>query len=219
MIAPTTGTAADLARALGAQRNARGWMARCPAHDDRNPSLSIADGADGRILVTCFAGCSWMAIRDALQARSLWPSRNAHGIESPRPPPSGDLHVRSCSKLDHELAFVRQHLARGDRRIRHVGRDLSAKPVSHRTRAADPALRLRCGIGRAVSCAALHGRRGPGRRWPPQRPAPHLPAARTAAARRTCSRPRRCWGAVVAAPCGSLLQDDGLPFAKASRPA
>jgi putative DNA primase/helicase len=78
MIAPTTGTAADLARALGGQRHARGWMARCPAHNDRTPSLSIADGAEGRILLACFAGCSWAAIRDALRARSLWPVAQQH---------------------------------------------------------------------------------------------------------------------------------------------
>ena len=30
-----------------ARRNGKGcWTARCPAHDDRNPSLSIADGDD-----------------------------------------------------------------------------------------------------------------------------------------------------------------------------
>ena len=33
------------------------WMARCPAHDDTNPSLSITDGGD-KILLKCFAGCS-----------------------------------------------------------------------------------------------------------------------------------------------------------------
>jgi len=33
------------------------WMALCPAHDDRNPSLSI-QLADDRILIHCFAGCS-----------------------------------------------------------------------------------------------------------------------------------------------------------------
>jgi hypothetical protein len=34
-----------------------GWMARCPAHQDRHASLSIAEGDEGRILVKCFAGC------------------------------------------------------------------------------------------------------------------------------------------------------------------
>ncbi|WP_027949849.1 hypothetical protein [Haliea salexigens] len=33
------------------------WMARCPAHDDKGPSLSIRDVGDGRTLVNCFAGC------------------------------------------------------------------------------------------------------------------------------------------------------------------
>lgn len=33
------------------------WQACCPAHDDKNPSLSIARGDDGRVLLTCHAGC------------------------------------------------------------------------------------------------------------------------------------------------------------------
>lgn len=34
------------------------WVACCPAHADRSPSLSIAEGDDGRVLCHCFAGCS-----------------------------------------------------------------------------------------------------------------------------------------------------------------
>jgi putative DNA primase/helicase len=33
------------------------WKAKCPAHDDQNPSLSISQGHDGRVLIKCFAGC------------------------------------------------------------------------------------------------------------------------------------------------------------------
>ena len=33
------------------------WVARCPAHNDRSPSLAIKEAADGRVLVHCFAGC------------------------------------------------------------------------------------------------------------------------------------------------------------------
>lgn len=40
------------------KRNGKGWQARCPAHDDREPSLSIDAGGDGRALVNCFAGCT-----------------------------------------------------------------------------------------------------------------------------------------------------------------
>jgi hypothetical protein len=39
----------------------------------RHPSLSIADGADGGLLLRCFAGCSWGPIRNTLRAGLLWP--------------------------------------------------------------------------------------------------------------------------------------------------
>jgi hypothetical protein len=46
-----------------------GWTARCPAHRDRNPSMSIREGRDGRVLLKCFAGCTVEAICGALQIR------------------------------------------------------------------------------------------------------------------------------------------------------
>jgi len=33
------------------------FTARCPAHEDRTPSLSVGEGVDGRALVYCFGGC------------------------------------------------------------------------------------------------------------------------------------------------------------------
>lgn len=39
------------------------WVACCPAHDDRTPSLAIKDVGDGRILVHCYANC---AVEDVL---------------------------------------------------------------------------------------------------------------------------------------------------------
>lgn len=51
----------DLASTVGKQPKSFGpnaWQALCPAHDDRNPSLSIGvGGEDGRILLHCHAGC------------------------------------------------------------------------------------------------------------------------------------------------------------------
>lgn len=46
-------------RELGheAKRSGVGWTCRCPAHDDRSPSLSINTGDDGRALINCHAGC------------------------------------------------------------------------------------------------------------------------------------------------------------------
>jgi hypothetical protein len=48
------------------KRAGDGWQARCPAHEDRTPSLSIREGDDGRVLLKCHAGCSVEAIVDAL---------------------------------------------------------------------------------------------------------------------------------------------------------
>jgi hypothetical protein len=48
-----------LARLAAVRPNGeRSWMARCPAHDDRNPSLSVSEGEGGRVLFNCFAGCA-----------------------------------------------------------------------------------------------------------------------------------------------------------------
>lgn len=48
-----------LARLAGVKRNGPGrWMARCPAHADRQPSLSIRELEDGRTLLHCFGACS-----------------------------------------------------------------------------------------------------------------------------------------------------------------
>lgn len=41
------------------------WLARCPAHDDRTPSLSIRD-TGGKTLIHCFAGCAAHEILDAV---------------------------------------------------------------------------------------------------------------------------------------------------------
>jgi len=43
----------------------------CPCHEDRNPSLSVTDGHDGRLLIHCFAGCDGVEVLAALRARGL----------------------------------------------------------------------------------------------------------------------------------------------------
>lgn len=55
-----------LRRLGGLRKKYRGWSAICPAHDDKNPSLDIDEGRDGRILVHCWAGCSAEAIARAV---------------------------------------------------------------------------------------------------------------------------------------------------------
>jgi hypothetical protein len=49
----------------GLRRSSDAWMARCPAHEDSHPSLSIRE-AENKLLVHCFAGCSVEAICNAM---------------------------------------------------------------------------------------------------------------------------------------------------------
>jgi archaellum biogenesis ATPase FlaH len=52
------------------RQNGAGWTARCPGpnhkHGDRNPSLSIKEGDDGKILVYCHTGCDLEQICEAI---------------------------------------------------------------------------------------------------------------------------------------------------------
>jgi putative DNA primase/helicase len=63
--------AETIAKALGGRRAGSGWTARCPAHDDRTPSLSISDADNGKVLVRCHAGCDQARVIDVLRARGL----------------------------------------------------------------------------------------------------------------------------------------------------
>lgn len=49
--------------------------AKCPAHDDQRNSLSIAEGEDGKVLLTCHAGCTLESIVAAigLEMKDLFP--------------------------------------------------------------------------------------------------------------------------------------------------
>ena len=55
------------------------WVARCPAHDDRGPSLSVREMDDGRILVHCFAECPIDQVIGAvgMEFSDLYPPRSA----------------------------------------------------------------------------------------------------------------------------------------------
>jgi hypothetical protein len=57
--------------ALGGKKSGAGYVARCPAHNDKNPSLTLSDTKDGRVLFKCQAGCSQEAVMDALRDRGL----------------------------------------------------------------------------------------------------------------------------------------------------
>jgi len=80
------------------------FMACCPAHDDHEPSLSVDEGDDGRVLLHCFAGCAFENIVAAidLEPKDLFveaklgggggsnPSKNGATVQHPPDKPHGD---------------------------------------------------------------------------------------------------------------------------------
>jgi hypothetical protein len=65
------------------------WIARCPAHDDGRPSLSVRELDDGRVLAYCFASCSVADVLAAvgLDFDALYPKRAVdHRVHRERDP-------------------------------------------------------------------------------------------------------------------------------------
>jgi KaiC/GvpD/RAD55 family RecA-like ATPase len=65
MTASSSTLDAVLSRLEKLKRDARGYTARCPAHGDKESSLSVGY-ADGKVLLRCFAGCEFEQIVSAL---------------------------------------------------------------------------------------------------------------------------------------------------------
>ena len=93
-------------------RRARGWSACCPAHEDANPSLSIAVADDGSVLTNCFAGCSrseilavlGLAERDLHPTPPRRPRQSAAKDKSPRPtraPLAAELTLENLAAGKH----------------------------------------------------------------------------------------------------------------------
>jgi len=91
------------------QTGARQWLARCPAHDDRSPSLTVKECDDGRTLLYCHAGCTAADVVAAvgLELKDLFPEstlpkvkRKEHSIRA--------SHNELESALYHELLVLTQ---------------------------------------------------------------------------------------------------------------
>lgn len=85
------------------------YLACCPAHEDKTPSLSIKAGDDGRILVHCFAECPVEEVLAAvgLTFDALYPEK-LEGHTQPR------MRVDPRAALDavaHELTVCAVYVA------------------------------------------------------------------------------------------------------------
>jgi hypothetical protein len=100
--------AADILERLeGVRERGNGrWSARCPAHEDRSPSLSIRELDDGTVLLHDFGGCSPLAVVQAvgMEFSALFPNRSIRRVDYRRRPsiPAGER----LELLEHEIGVA-----------------------------------------------------------------------------------------------------------------
>jgi len=113
----TRPTFEEIVRRLGAPIRGKRCVTRCPAHDDKRPSLSVTEGTDGRVLLHCFAGCDLSAIVAAmdLEIHDLFPCTDALQLEREERRAARRSYRRTPKKviratLERELARVAARL-------------------------------------------------------------------------------------------------------------
>jgi hypothetical protein len=64
------------------------WLACCPGHADKRPSMTVRELEDGRVLVHCFSGCDVGQILAAvgMEITDLFPDRDYGPMPRLRPP-------------------------------------------------------------------------------------------------------------------------------------
>lgn len=69
------------------------YLACCPAHADKHPSLTVRETASDAILIHCFSGCDTESVLSAigLTFNDLYPPRQHHGKPESRPFPAADV--------------------------------------------------------------------------------------------------------------------------------
>ena len=101
-------TVEDLVTRLGAvQRTSRGYVTRCPAHEDRHPSLSVWEGEKG-ILLKCWSGCKLHEISAALglAVKDLFFTTGTNPCASREAQVQREKERRKQSKVDEVVGFT-----------------------------------------------------------------------------------------------------------------
>ena len=98
--------AREITKALHGRWHGSYGMARCPAHVDRTPSLSIRDG-DDRLLTHCHAGCEPATVWDALKRQGLVATSFDHRQKLPYGRISNAATWRHSDNSDRALSIWR----------------------------------------------------------------------------------------------------------------
>ena len=91
------------------------WIACCPAHEDRSPSLSVRELNDGRILLHDFGGCSVERVLDAvgLEWDALFPEKPIEHLSRERRPFNAADVLECLSNEARIVAVASANLGQG----------------------------------------------------------------------------------------------------------
>jgi hypothetical protein len=95
-----------LTRLEGVVESNGSYKGLCPSHDDREPSLSVSEGDDGRVLIKCFAGCATEEVVAALglEMKDLFETPNGHREKFRSTPPRTGATVQPCNLKNYAEA-------------------------------------------------------------------------------------------------------------------
>ena len=128
-----------LSRLEGVRREGGGWRARCPAHGDTEPSLSVNEGDGGQVLLHCFAGCAPEDVVRSigLQMRDLFPRPELDYAAGKRPGRSAitleDLARHKALSAEFLRSLGLHDLPGGGVGIPYLGLDGRVVAVKRRT--------------------------------------------------------------------------------------
>lgn len=97
-----------LSRLHKVRKNGKDYIACCPAHDDKSPSLAIAEKEDGRVLLHCFAGCSANDVLGAvgLELKDVMPENVGYHRRKPERVKFNAFDVLKCIRVESRLVAL-----------------------------------------------------------------------------------------------------------------
>jgi hypothetical protein len=128
-------SAQPIVEALGGRWHGSYGTARCPAHRDRKPSLSVSDSADGKLLVYCHSGCEQRQVIAALRGLGLWPEAAAN--RAPLTPAEQEQRRRQHLQREREQVRRAAFVEKAWRKIWATAAPACGSPIAMWLRARD----------------------------------------------------------------------------------
>ena len=125
-------TARRICESRGGKWSGARGMARCPAHDDRTPSLSVSLGQKA-ILFHCFAGCDQQSVlaalaREGFEAPALFSGPTTTDLPEPTSTRKPSIWRRTCTKPKRGLTGSKLPCRRGTFAAKHKSNSSNSRP-------------------------------------------------------------------------------------------